>query len=439
MREEPEALEPAVMLAGNPAFCTKEGKPLPADEVAALKGSLIKPCETVRDFTEWLRKMMDEEFGAELQQNYESAVYDETNEEMDKEKDIEDLMVDELEGVVRSAIMKKYMVEKEECPFWYGVPCLAMVANMETSGYNTCRILRQVPEEDVVFYQRFENEGKFYDMHDAYAKAEIAELVGATMDDGSGKSFAERYDKEEMESYIKNFCEKNAVKKKKDSKDGANGNGDGGEGGTPEDEGDGKKKKSAKTKTATRSKDKKDSKSADKKNKLAGGATRDGANTKSLMTDHGHTFWEVEYGVLQGKRQICKFENILLDRKVVDTATFTKNHGGSLQVKIEAAYKRVKAKARYPTDIVVSCLFGEGHESCAYPEYPTGQGWCEACVKEVKPNPNEKKMIFSGLKMTNLKANKLAKEMCAETGEALSSNLKINSNFGKNVANVRGH
>lgn len=90
------------MLAGNPAFCTKEGKPLPADEVAALKGSLIKPCETVRDFTEWLRKMMDEEFGAELQQNYESAVYDETNEEMDKEKDIEDLMVDELEVATHS-------------------------------------------------------------------------------------------------------------------------------------------------------------------------------------------------------------------------------------------------------------------------------------------------------------------------------------------------
>ncbi len=438
-REE-EGLDQDAMMNPNPAYTNKATeKPLPAEEVAALKSAWVPCSDSVRSMAEFIRKMMDDEFGAECLQTYETAVYDAANEEMDTEKEMEDLMIDEIEVFVRSAIMKKYMIEKEECPFWYGVPALAVVANqkIEDKSFCPCRVLRQVPGEDVIFYSRYDSDGKYYDRTDPYASEEIAEMVGATLDDGSGKSFSDRFDKAEMDSYIKHFCDQNAVLKKK-SKDGANGNGDGGEGGTPEDDGD-KKGSKTKAKTAREKKTKagKSDNKQDKKSKLAGGATKDGADTKKLMEDHGHTYWEVEFGVLSGKKQVCKFENILLDRKVEDKSTFARTHGDSLQVKVEAAYKRVKKKAKYPTDIEVTCLFDTA--GCNYPHYPSEEGWCEACVKEVKPNPSEKKMIFSNLKMTNLKANKLAKEMAADTGDQLSAALKISTNFNKNVVNVRGH
>ena len=56
-------------------------------------------------------------------------------------------------------------------------------------------------------------------------------------------------------------------------------------------------------------------------------------------------------------------------------------------------------------------------DKCNYPEIGTSQGWCEKCIKEVKPNPNEKKIICSETYMTNIKKNKLMREIAEETGE----------------------
>ena len=104
-----------------------------------------------------------------------------------------------------------------------------------------------------------------------------------------------------------------------------------------------------------------------------------------------------------------------------------------MQVKIEAAYKKVKLKAKYPADgLNVKCLF-DNEGRCNYPQTYTPEGWCDDCMKAVKPNPNEKKIICSNLKMTNLKANRLAKEMAADTGEAVKESLRhVNKFTGSN-------
>ena len=122
--EEGEDLSEAVHNP-NPIFTNrKTGKPLKKEEIKEIR-ERYTPCPpTVRDFTQIVRKLLDEEYGCDCLSLYEQHVHDANTVEHDEIKDMEDYMIDELALFTTAAIKMKYLVEKEECPFWYGAPVL---------------------------------------------------------------------------------------------------------------------------------------------------------------------------------------------------------------------------------------------------------------------------------------------------------------------------
>ena len=76
----------------------------------------------------------------------------------------------------------------------------------------------------MIYYKRFEAEGKYYDRTDPYARGEIAEMVG--LEDTSAKAMK---DSKEIEAYIDHFCRENSIvnRRKKEQEDAENAGGKG--------------------------------------------------------------------------------------------------------------------------------------------------------------------------------------------------------------------